>query len=45
MKSLYQDKQIEISYLSSGKMDKLDKSDTILQQTCSLRAVLLPCLP
>ena len=34
MKSLSQDKYIEISYLSSGKWDKLDKSGMVISQPC-----------
>ena len=32
MKSLFQEKQTEVSYLSSGKWDKLDKSGIIFSQ-------------
>ena len=34
MNYLSQDKYIEISYLSSGKWDKLDKSGMIFPQLC-----------
>ena len=35
MKRLSQDKEIEISYLSSGKWDRLNKSGMVFPQPCT----------